>query len=160
MLHIASDQRAAFLRAARTNNGSVDAPASTAPPAVPPLGAPRLVVPPTVLIGRALELDAVCALLADPACRLVTVLGPGGMGKTRLAVQVADALRGQFADGVVVVALAPLTAPEEVVTAIATATMNWQSPWGSVNWARLRLSVATSMRRTPCSAKVVRDCVR
>jgi transcriptional regulator with XRE-family HTH domain len=120
VLHIASDQRAAFLRAARTNNGSVDAPASTAPPAVPPLGAPRLVVPPTVLIGRARELDAVCALLADPACRLVTVLGPGGMGKTRLAVQVADALHAQFADGVVVVALAPLTAPEEVVTAIAT----------------------------------------
>ncbi len=118
---MAPEQRSAFLLAARAVNVGQGDAAPTLPSKAPSQPAARLVVPPTVLIGRAMELDAVCRRLIDPTCRLVTVLGPGGMGKTRLAVQVVDALRAQFADGVVVVALAPLSAPEQVVTAIAAA---------------------------------------
>ena len=45
----------------------------------------RLPTPATSFIGRAEELAEIATLLADPNCRLVTVLGPGGIGKTRLA---------------------------------------------------------------------------
>ncbi len=59
------------------------------------------------------------ALLADPHARLVTMLAPGGMGKTRLALEAARLQLGQFADGVFFVALAPLTTAADVVFAIA-----------------------------------------
>ena len=48
------------------------------------------------LIGRAEELDVLCAALRDPATRLVTVLGPGGIGKTRLAAEAAWTVRALF----------------------------------------------------------------
>ncbi len=56
--------------------------------------------------------------LADPACRLLTVLGPGGMGKSRLAIQAAGALGDHFPDGVWFVDLAPLNAPDQIAGAI------------------------------------------
>ena len=46
------------------------------------------------------ELAEISALLADPACRLLTLVGPGGIGKTRLAIQAASRLSETFADGV------------------------------------------------------------
>lgn len=54
----------------------------------------------TPFIGRQAELTMIQTLLADPACRLITLIGLGGMGKTRLAVQAALASRMRFADGV------------------------------------------------------------
>ncbi|TMD36850.1 MAG: hypothetical protein E6J04_04265, partial [Chloroflexi bacterium] len=61
----------------------------------------------TPLIGREQEVAAVCAELAHPTVRLLTLLGAGGIGKTRLSLQVATQMRDQFADGVCFVPLAP-----------------------------------------------------
>src|SRR6266545_3332168 len=56
--------------------------------------------PLTAMVGRQAELARLRELLDDPACRLVTLVGPGGIGKTRLAVEVAAARRGSHRDGV------------------------------------------------------------
>jgi predicted ATPase/class 3 adenylate cyclase len=67
----------------------------------------------TSFIGRAMELQEVKRLLESN--RLITLLGPGGTGKTRLMLQVASDLVGQFPDGVWLVELAPYTSPELVM---------------------------------------------
>jgi transcriptional regulator with XRE-family HTH domain len=67
--------------------------------------------PPTPLIGREAELESASALL-DPrrgGVRLLTMLGPGGVGKTRLAMAVASSLATKYADGVVFADLSPLS---------------------------------------------------
>ena len=79
----------------------------------------NLPIQPTPFIGREKEVAAVIQLLRRPDVRLVTLIGPGGVGKTRLALQVAAELCDDFADGVFVVALAPVNAPDQVVSAIA-----------------------------------------
>lgn len=79
----------------------------------------NLPIQPTPFIGREKEVAAVTRLLKRPDVRLVTLTGPGGVGKTRLALHVAAELADDFADGVFVVALAPLNDPTQVVPAIA-----------------------------------------
>jgi predicted ATPase/class 3 adenylate cyclase len=79
----------------------------------------NLPVQPTPFIGREKEVAAVTQLLRRPDVRLVTLSGPGGVGKTRLALQIAAELCDDFTDGVFVVALAPVNAPDQVVSAIA-----------------------------------------
>lgn len=59
-----------------------------------------LPIPDTALFGRTAELTAVAERLDDPHCRLLTIVGPGGVGKTRLALETAEALRADFPDGV------------------------------------------------------------
>ncbi len=79
---------------------------------------PRLLTP---LIGRQREVDAVQHLLDDEAARLVTLTGPGGTGKTRLALAVADAVSDKYQDGVWFVDLSPIADPGLVASSIADA---------------------------------------
>ena len=74
----------------------------------------------TSFIGRSEELAKITALLADPACRLLTLVGPGGIGKTRLALQAAEAQRKHFPDGVFFVPLTPVNSPDLIASAIAS----------------------------------------
>jgi predicted ATPase/transcriptional regulator with XRE-family HTH domain len=75
----------------------------------------------TPLIGRSAELTQVAWLLADPACRLLTLLGPGGIGKTRLALEAAAGQTDAFGDGVAFVPLASVRSPNQIASAIGDA---------------------------------------
>ncbi len=75
----------------------------------------------TRLIGRERELETLAGLLSQDDVALVTLIGPGGVGKTRLALAVAGTLGDAFPDGIVFVQLAPLNDAALVVPAIASA---------------------------------------
>ena len=98
--------------------------ASGLPDQFPPLQSlPRhptnLSIPPTSLIGRGDEVTALLAALASGS-RLLTLTGPGGTGKTRLAMEIGAEALDRYPDGVFFVDLAPLTDPALVIPTIAT----------------------------------------
>lgn len=90
------------------------------PPSVP-RWAVDLPEPPTRFIGRMSDVAALDEMLGRSDLRLVTLMGPGGIGKTRLAIRVADRAASRFRDGVVFVPLASVTEAYEMVGAIAAA---------------------------------------
>ena len=79
----------------------------------------NLPIPPTLLIGREQEVAEISTLLTRPEMRLATLLGPGGIGKTRLAIAVTTQVRPFFVGGICYVGLAALSDPELVVPTIA-----------------------------------------
>jgi predicted ATPase/DNA-binding SARP family transcriptional activator/Tfp pilus assembly protein PilF len=87
-------------------------------------GAPRLLNwphSPTPLIGREIELAELAEMVANPECRLLTILGPGGMGKSRLALEVAAAEAWSFSDGAAFVPLTSLSSATYLAPTIAQA---------------------------------------
>jgi predicted ATPase len=72
----------------------------------------------TTFIGRVEELNELKKLLADSGCRMATLVGPGGSGKTRLAVEAASVMANEFSDGVYFVPLEAVGSVELLVPAI------------------------------------------
>ncbi|MFN8491656.1 MAG: tetratricopeptide repeat protein [Caldilineaceae bacterium] len=132
-LQIDRKDRPIFLKVARSELRT-ERLASVALPAAPPVPAPSPVplqgeaapsvsfpMPLTPLVGRAAEVMELSRLLGQSDCRLLTLVGPGGIGKTRLALAVAVAQQAAFAHGVTFVPLAALSSPDFVAPALANA---------------------------------------
>jgi predicted ATPase len=112
-LDLSREERAALEVAARRFGGSVLTEQGRTP------FSSLLTAQTTSFFGREHELAAVTALLESPDVRLLTLTGPGGIGKTRLALQAAVSVLDTFQDGVSLASLASVRAPELVVPAIA-----------------------------------------
>jgi predicted ATPase/DNA-binding CsgD family transcriptional regulator len=94
----------------------------------------------TALIGREQERTALCRLLRRQEVRLVTLTGTGGVGKTRLGLQVATDLLDNFADGVHFISLAPISDPDLVMPTIA-GTLDIKETAAQPLLARLKASL-------------------
>jgi predicted ATPase/DNA-binding SARP family transcriptional activator len=102
---------------------------STPPPDVPkdqPIHDTQIIIPrhnlpllPTAFVGRAAELAELRQLLDNPEVRLITLTGPGGIGKTRLALRAAEESIASFPDGVFFVPLAAVDIPDRIISTLA-----------------------------------------
>ena len=125
VLEIPADNRKTFIRVARGELGTERLPhpsnAIHSPRISPIPGSSHNNLPilPTPLIGRQHELSKLRQLLSEPECRMLTLVGPGGIGKTRLAIDVAAQVLDMFTDGVYFVPLAPVSSPRYIVPVIA-----------------------------------------
>ena len=110
-----------LVEAIRQDGSSVEPVIKTPIPeeSVQPKALRNLPTPSTALIGREIELTRVAEQLSDPACRLLTLIAPGGMGKTRLALAVAERQQDQFADGVCFMPFASLQSSEQMIFTLA-----------------------------------------
>ena len=127
-LELADEERSQLLVAARRHRQLTDVTPPPSPvelvgdrPVSSPLQLPpsNLPHPPTPLIGREQEVSQATALLARDEVRLLTLTGVGGVGKTRLAIEVSSLLRTAFSSGVFFVSLAAVTEAELVAGAVA-----------------------------------------
>jgi predicted ATPase/transcriptional regulator with XRE-family HTH domain len=148
-LALTGEDRAAFAAAARGHADRTGEQASA--PGVPsgfaaqsPLDQPRhnLPIQPTPLLGRAREVEELGTLLRRDGVRLVTLTGPGGIGKTRLALAVAAELVDTLPDGVWFVGLSRLSDPDLVLPTIAE-TLGVRAPGGQASAELLRAHLRT-----------------
>jgi predicted ATPase len=102
-------------------------PTDFPPPRTPPLR-PALPAPSGELLGRDDDLAALAGLLTEPRTRLVTLIGPGGIGKTRLAIETARTLAGAFRGGVVFVPLSPVADAHLVLGTVADTLGAYREP--------------------------------
>jgi transcriptional regulator with XRE-family HTH domain len=117
-LDLTDDQRRRLIELAHPATGM----AGSVPTSIMPgPGTAPLPVPTTPIVGRARELDELATLLETHSGSIVTLTGPGGVGKTRLAIEVAHRLAPVFVDGAVFVNLAVVTDATRVPDAIANA---------------------------------------
>jgi len=120
-LNIPPGERSTFVKVAR---GELSADRlSMALKPVTASSPPRTNLPilPTPLIGRQHEVEELSQLLCDPQCRLLTLVGPGGIGKTRLAIEAAAQVQEHFADGVYFVPFASVNSSRFITPTIADA---------------------------------------
>ncbi len=127
-------------------------------------GLDTLPAPLTTFVGRAHEVEAVRARLRDPETRLLTLIGPGGVGKTRLAIRVTKEARAAFANGVAFVSLAPIADPTIVLLTIARALGVPEAPGQPIGAAladalrgRDLLLVLDNLEHLPAAAPLVAD---
>ena len=120
-LGIDAVERVAFVQAARAERtvGQLTLPSQPVEQAQRSSRTSNLPAQPTALIGREQDVAAIATLLRRADVRLVTLTGPGGVGKTRLGLQVAAELIGDFPDGVYFVDLAPIRDANLVSAALA-----------------------------------------
>jgi predicted ATPase/transcriptional regulator with XRE-family HTH domain len=104
-----------------TEFGTPKAPAAAAPHSPSPVRRHMLSEDLAALIGRQYALAVAIEILARPDVRLVTLIGPPGVGKTRLARAVGAQIQRRYREGACFVELAPLRSPEHVLSAIAQA---------------------------------------
>jgi class 3 adenylate cyclase len=115
-------------------------------------GLKNLPVPRTSFVGRASELEAIDRLLEDPGCRLLTLVGPGGAGKTRLALEAAARRVDRYPHGVHFVPLASVASPEFLAPALAESIQLPSTPCTAASRRRTSCSTTSaSARRCSCS---------
>ena len=149
-LEIPPDQRDLFMKVARQEKAVDGLETLTHPGFSPPPDEPArksrirpgsLPVPPTTLIGREHEIAMVGRQLLDPACRMLTLTGPGGVGKTRLAIEAGHQLQAHFPDGVFFVSMAGIGMTESILPTIAESIgLTFSGPAGHL------LQVSTFLR--------------
>ena len=120
-LDIAPAERSTFVKVARGELSVDRLPRVPKPAAVPTIPQTKLPIFPTPLIGRQREIEQLSQLLRDPQCRLLTLVGPGGIGKTRLAIEIAAHMQDVFTGGIYFVPFAPVNTTRLIVPVIADA---------------------------------------
>ena len=113
-LQLPEDERAALAGSVPRRGGATRVAPSVAPAVVLP-------EPPSSLVGRERDAQKLGAILRRGETRLLTLTGPGGVGKTRLVLEVARNVAGDFPDGAFFVGLAPLSDPDFVAPTISQA---------------------------------------